>query len=92
VDVTRLVAVIVLGVAALADILMASALIVVGALAHAINNPAELKSIAVMLLIAGGLSAPALGMSYFKKGGYGIAVTIVCAPLVLLAVAMRLGV
>lgn len=91
-DVGRFVVLIMLAGGALTDIVIACGLILVGALAHAINNPAELKSLAIFVLIAAGFAAPPIALSLWRQNSYPKAFVAVCTPIVLAAAATMFGI
>jgi hypothetical protein len=90
-DVTRLAVVILLAGGALVDILIAVYVTLIGALAYALNRPAEPKSIAIILLMAACFVAPPVALSFFRKNNYLYAFIVVCAPMTLAALAGRFG-
>jgi len=90
-DVTRLAVVALLAGGALVDILIAIYLTLIGALAYAINRPAEPKSIAIMLLMVACFAAPPVALSFFRNNKYLPAFIAVCAPMTLAALAGRFG-
>jgi hypothetical protein len=91
-DLTRLVVLIALAGGALVDILIAVYLTLIGALAYALNRPAEPRSIVIIALIAACFVAPPLTLSFFRKSNYLYAFIAVCAPMTLAALASRFGV
>ncbi|GIK79135.1 MAG: hypothetical protein KJZ73_12115 [Pseudorhodoplanes sp.] len=91
-DIARVSIVIVLAACGLIDILLSSALILNGALGHALRHFADPKSVAILVLIAGGLAAPPLALAFFRRHVYWPALAIIVAPIALAAVASRLGI
>jgi len=92
VDLTRLAVLIALAGGALVDILIAVYLTLIGALAYAVNKPADPKSIAIFILIATCFAAPPVALSFFRKNNYLYAFIVICAPMTLAALASRFGV
>ncbi len=90
-DITRLAVVILLAAGALGDILIAVYLTLVGALAYALNRPAEPKSIAIIVLMAVCFAAPPVALSFFRRNNYLYAFIAVCTPMTLAALASRFG-
>jgi hypothetical protein len=91
-DYTRFAVLIALAVGALADILIAVYLILVGALDFAAKQPLHPKSIAIIVLIAACFVAPPIALSQFRKNNYLYAFIAVCVPMTLAALASRFGV
>jgi hypothetical protein len=91
-DYTRLAVVIALAGGALVDILIAIYITLVGGLAYALNNPADPRSIAILLLMLACFAAPPVALSFFRKNNYTYAFIAVCAPMTLAALATRFGV
>ena len=90
-DLTRIAVVVALAGGALVDILIAIYLTLVGALAFALNNPMQIRSIGVLTLMLACFVAPPVALSFFRKNNYLYAFIVVCAPMTLAALAGRFG-
>lgn len=91
-DIARVSVMVVLAACGLLDILLSSALILNGALGHAVRQLADPRSAAILALVAGGLAAPPLALACFRKSAYWPALAIIVAPLAAAALASRLGI
>jgi hypothetical protein len=87
-DTTRLAVLIALACGALVDILILAYATVTG-LDHALNNPAQPKSIAILALMVACFAAPPIAFSAFRKNNYLFAFIAVCTPMTLAVLAGR---
>jgi hypothetical protein len=90
-EIARLVVLILLAAGTLIDILILAGVTLIGGLAYALNRPAELKSIVILILLAACFAAPPLAFSFWRRNAQGYAFAAVCAPMLLAGLAAALG-